>query len=375
MATICVLIGVLLAPATAVDDQARALYQAGSAAFRKGDYALAVDAFASARRLVRRPSVLFSLAQAHRLKFFLPASAGGGLIGDLEAAVEAYRAAIAAGLDAERRTHATMHLSSLVPYMERSRLGDNGRDPARSAARLIVTSTVEGASARVGARPPQPVPATFEVEPGAHAIVVTAPDHRPAQQSTIAVRGTAVAVALDPQPTPATLRLTIPRGARVQVDDRRVKPRGPLALAPGPHEIIIRAIGHRPHVERIRIGPGEALAVTATLEPTTQRRVSWVLMGLAGALAVGAGTTGLLAHDAQQDAEALRAQVGDGLLVERFDRYGALRDARDGYLDATIAQGAATATALATGLLFYFLDDPEPVRQRPAVAETPSSID
>lgn len=344
-------------------DQARGLYQAGSDAFRAGKYALAIDAFSSARKLVDRPTVVFSLGQAHRLKYFLPPEIGGGLAVDLKGAVEAYRAAIANGITGERRVHATQHLSTLVPLLQRATA--DGARPALSKARLIVTSRVKGAEAWIDGQERQPVPATFEVEPGKYAVHVVAPKHTPATQSTAAVKGTAVAVALDPTPIPGVLRVTAPDGARIQLGEKvvgRSPMAAPLTIAPGAYELIVRAQGRQPSARRFVMESAQTLTVDIELEPTAQRTTAWLLVGLGAALAVSAGTTGYLASSAQDDAVALRARLGMGVTEDEFDRYTDLRDTRDGYSDATVALGISATGALVTGLMLYLFDDPEPVR-------------
>ena len=361
--TASLLLWIALAAPTPDLDQARTLYQAGSDAFRTGKYALAIDAFNSARKIVERPTVLFSLGQAHRLKYFLPPSTGGGLRVDLQGAVEAYRAAIAQGITGERRVHATQHLSILVPVLQRA--ASDGDEAANTKARLIVTSRVEGAEAWIPGHERQPVPATFEVEPGDYTVHVAAPKHTDAMRSTAAVKGTAVATAIDPTPIPGVLQVKAPDGARIQLGDKLVGRSPlptPLTIAPGAYELIVRARGRQPSTRRFALASAETLAVDIELEPTVQRTASWLLIGVGGALAVSAGTTAWYAVDAQDDAEALRSRLGMGVTDDEFARYSDLRDTRDGFSNATLALSISAGTALVTGLMLYLFDDPDPVR-------------
>lgn len=354
----------LLAPPAAVD-QARALYQAGSDAFVAGKYSTAIDAFSSARKLVERPTVLFSLAQAYRLKYFLPPETGGGQRVDLDGAIEAYRAAIAKGITGERRVHATQHLSTLVPIQ--ARVGGAGAAIQPTNGRLIVTSKIKGARAWIAGQEPQPVPATFLVKPGQHMVFVGAPEHVDAQSAAVAVKGTAVAVAVNPTPKPGQIQVTAPNGARIQLGDTlmgRSPLPAPLSMPPGAYELIVRANGRQPSTRNLVLTSSQTLAVDIDLEPTMQRTTSWVLLGLSGALAVGAGVTGGFALNAQDEAQDLRAQVGAGLTGEEFDRYSQLRDERDGYTNATLALGISASAALITGLVLYLFDDPQPVRSQ-----------
>jgi hypothetical protein len=337
-------------------EQAKTLYQAGSQAYQVGKYGVAIEAFEATRALSDRPLVIFSLAQAYRLRYFQD-----GNLSDLEAAATAYRAYVIAAPQGTRRVHATQHLSTLVPYLERTRLnGDASKANRTNAARLIITSAIPGAHAQVGDSEPQPVPATFEVKPGAHTVQVNAPDHQPITQKTVAVARAVVGVALDPTPVPGQLTVDVPAGTRVMIDHiaQGQAPLAVLPLTPGPHALILSATGREPERHDLSIAAGQTLTVRTTLQSTTQRSIAWALMGTAGALALSAGITGTLSLDAQSDAEALEAQVGTGLTGAQFDQHASLRADRDAYADATLGLSLAASSALITGFLLYLYDDP-----------------
>lgn len=352
---------VALLAASADEERAQRLYEAGAAAYESGRYEVAIDAFRAARALVERPVLDFSLAQAHRLRHFQE-----GRLSDLEDAVKAYRDFLATNPEGPRRAHATQHLSTLVPYLERSRIESEARPDAPPTPRLIVTSKIELATAHVDDGPPQPVPATFEVEPGAHVVYVSAPLHRPASQETIAIAGTAVALSLDPPPLPARLTVTAPEGARLSLSGRdlgRAPLAAPLELTPGTYELLVRATGHQPQVRELAVRPDESATVGVELEATGQRTLAWVLIGTACAAAVGAAITGTLAWESQNEAEALESRVGQGITGESFARHAELSAARDDYAAAALGLGLAAGATLAGGLLLYFLDDPAPPPQ------------
>ena len=204
------------------------------------------------------------------------------------------------------------------------------------------------------------MPATFEVKPGAHTVQVTAPNHQPVTQNTVAVARAVVGLALDPTPIPGQLTVNVAAGTRVMID-RIAQGQAPLtalSLAPGPHALILSATGREPERHDLTIRPGEAITVRTTLQATTQRSIAWVLVGTAGALALSAGITGALSLDAQSDAEALEAQVGSGLTGAQFDQHAGLRADRDAYADATLGLGLAASSALITGFLLYLYDEP-----------------
>lgn len=334
-----------------------ALYRAGSDAYRAGRYDVAITAFEAALARVDRPDLLFSVAQAHRLQYF---AAGGSA--HLEAAVRAYRDYLARVPDGKRRVHAAQHLSTLVPYLERMRIeGAEAQDAAGSTTRIIVTSTVPDAVARVGDGVVQPVPAAFEVEPGAHRVEVSAPLHVAVVREVAGVEGTAVAITVDPPPVPGRLALTAPEGARVLVDGRRVGVSpiaGPIDLEPGLHDLVVLARGRRPVVQAIDLGRGQSLDVAVDLEPTTQRWLALAAMGAAAALGVSGVGTGYFAYDARSEAEAMEGRVGAGLTAADLARYRQLEQQRDDLRDVTIGLGVAATGLLATGVALWFFDEP-----------------
>lgn len=359
----CLLIAALLAP----EDSPQALYRAGTDAYRAGRYDIAVTAFEAALSRADRPDLLFSLAQAHRMRYF---SAGG--INHLEAAVRAYRGYLDKVPDGRRRVHATQHLSTLMPYLERIGLDADGQAAAEASkmARIIVTSAVEDAEARLEDGEAQPVPAAFETEPGTYTIEVGAADHQPIRRSVKAVAGTAVGIVLDPPPVPGALTLTAPEGARVLVGTRRIGNAplgGPIELTPGTHDIVVLDRGREAVVRPVRLAAGETAQLSVDLAPTRQRWFATGALITAGALAVSAGATGWLAYDTQSEADALEARIGAGLTAPGYARYRDLEGQRDLYRDATIGLGLAAAGALVTGALMWIFDEPRVPAVRTAI--------
>lgn len=363
---LCCLCIALLAPPPAQLDQAKTLYEAGSAAYQAGKYAVAIDAFEATRAISERPVVIFSLAQAYRLRFFQD-----NKLSDLEAAVANYRRYLELAPDGPRKAHTTQHLSTLVPYLERLRIeGDQGPEAPRPA-RLIVTSSVLGAEARVDDGPEQPVPSTFEVAPGTHTVQIAAAGYQTATRQTVAVAGSTLALAIEPTPEPALLRLSATAGARIVVDRQevgRAPLATPLALAPGDHHLIVRGRGYTPHQQRLTLAPAQEARLDVELETTTQRWVAWSLMGGAALLAGAAAWTGSEALSAESDAQDLERRLGSGISDAEFERYTELRDDRDAYRDATTFLVVGAGAALVSGVLLYIFDDPTPA---PALQITP----
>lgn len=345
------LLWAILATTAGSLEQARTLYEAGGRAYRAGRYDIAIDAFESARRISERDVVVFALAQSYRLRYFK-----GGALGDLEAAVAAYRRYLELVPEGERAFHAARHLAAIEPFLDRRRIEMVSEEAPPPRARFIVASDVEDAIARIDDGPAQPVPATFEVEPGPHVIQVEAPGHQPLRHETMAVEDSAVAVILQPPPIPGRVVVRALLDSDVTIDGDPITAGAPIDLPPGPHVLIARAHGHRALRQPFEVRSGDAFDLTVDLEPTTQRLFAWGVLGTSGLLAAAGLTTGLLALDAQSDAEALEAGLGAGLTGEQFDEHDRLRARRDELGTATLAIGVAAGVALTSGVLLWVFD-------------------
>lgn len=371
--TIGALLG--LASTAAANEQARALYQAGSEAYQAGNYLVAIEAFEAARALEARPAIVFSLAQAYRIQYWRDKD-----LKHLEGAIEAYNTYLDLVPEGGRRSHAAQHLSDLVPVLERERLPADAaaREKAAQAPRIIVTSLVEGAQARIDDGAPRVVPATFEVAAGPHTVTIEAPEHRAVAQQTVAVAGTAVALSLNPTPEPAKVTVRAPSGARVAVDDRTlgISPLAePLELAPGRHVLVVTDRGRRPFAQTVQVDRGEAVSVAVELEPTGQRTLAWSMLWSSAALVLGAGVTGYLALAAEADAVALEDRLGDeGLSGADYDRYRGLQSDRDQWRDVTIGLGVGAVAVATTGLMLWIFDNPSaPSGLQPAPPGAPAA--
>lgn len=349
----------LLLLAATPEDPARDLYVAGSEAYRQGQYDVALRAFEEVLRVDPRPAAMFSAAQAHRLQFFVDQE-----LEHLERSVTLYRQYLEAAPDGGRRSHAARHLATLTPLLERRRaaeLGDAPEEP--EVSRIIVSSKVEGAVAVVGDSDPTPIPAGFEVEPGKHRVRVTAPGYEPAVLDTVAVAGSVVALNPVMTPTPGTLTVRAPDGARVRLDGREIGRSplpSPLVMPPGSHVVAVTDRGRNAFVRQLDVGRGEALAVDAELSVTNQRYAAWAALAAGGALLIGAGATYAVTVGKERDAEALEDRLAtQGLTVAEATRYRELEDDRDGLAQVTTGLGIGAAVALGTGLVLWIFDEPD----------------
>lgn len=352
------LLSVILLAAPGVE-QAKGLYEAGSEAYRQGQYEVAIRAFEEGLRLAAHPSLEFSAAQAYRLQFFIDQD-----LRKLERAIELYRAYLQGAPTGGRRDHAAQHLSTLEPLLEQRRIeAAGGDDPADGVARLIVSSGVAGATARIDEGEPASIPAAFEVEPGERTVHVEAPEHLAQTLETVAVAGTVVALNVDLRPAPGRLDVRAPDGAAIFLDRQPVgrAPLGePLAVPPGSHLVAVTANGRRPFVQQVELGRGQAAAVDAHLGVTAQRWTSWALFGVAGATPAAGGATLAVALDREDEAAQIEARHGrEGLTVAEADRHADLEAERDTYAAWTIGLGSAAGAALITATLLWIFDEPD----------------
>lgn len=363
----------LLSPATSVD-QAKELYEAGSRAYAQGQYAVAIRAFEEARRLADQPAILFSLAQAYRLQYFVDRDHG-----HLERAVELYRAYVDRVTEGGRRDHAVQHLSTLEPMLQRERgpLGESGA-PAEAAprAQLIVASATAGATARVDGGDPQAIPATFEVQPGRHLVLVEAPTFLPRTVEATSPAGSVVGLNVDLDPQPGRLMVHAPEGSAIAVDGR-LRGRGPLTdpldVPAGRHLVAVTERGRDPFLQTLEIGRGEAVQVTAALDLSAQRVAAWSLFGASALLAVGAGVSGWQAYEYQSDALSLEDRLdARGFTVAEAERHQTLEEDRDEAGTLALGLGAAAVGVAVTGAVLWFFDTPDPAGA-PLLAPPPAA--
>lgn len=344
------------AEATAADAaaiaRARELYQAGSAAYEATRYAVAVDAFEEAYRLAPRPTVMFSLAQAQRLQYFLD-----GDPARLRRAVELYRRYADDVADGGRRDDAIQHLRDLVPLMQ--------RDPAAAdaPARLIVSTDAPAATARIDDGEARPIPATFQLDPGPRRLTVTAPQHQPRTINTTAVAGSTVALNVTLTPEPGALTIDAPPGARVEIDGRSLGPAPlpPVSLPPGRHRVVVVQAGRVPFVQTLALDRAQAVTITAPLEVTGQRIAAGSLYAVAGALAIGAGVAAGFALDAQSDAQAIEAHWRSrGLAPPEVAAFEARVTERDDRARLAIGLGSGAVALVGLATVLWIFDQAEP---------------
>lgn len=348
-------------PSPAEVEQAKDLYLAGSEAYRQGEYPVAIRAYEEARRLASHHAITFSLAQTYRLQYFVD-----GDTAKLARAVELYREYLKSVDKGGRREHAAQHLSTLVPMLDRGDkpaipVGPRRPEAKETLARLIVSSGTDGATARLDGGDAAEIPATFEVAPGEHRVLVEAAGHVTETRKTRVPEGV-IALNVDLQPEPGRVEVQAPLGAAIWVDGRAVGESplpDSLEVAAGRHLVTVTEHGREAFLQQIEIGRGQLVRVDAELAVTTQRVAAYAMYGVAVALLGGAGVSTALAISKENEAVAFEQRLESlGTEDTEIAEFSNLRSARDDFAAAAIGLGVGGAVAAATGLVLWLFDSP-----------------
>lgn len=340
-------------------EQAKAAFEGGKTAYAAGNYEAAIAAFSEAERLAPRPAIVFSLAQAYRLQYFVDKSPPR-----LKRAVELYRRYLAEEPQGPRREDSVTHLATLEPLLLKVET-EHGLaamvEQRRTETQLMVSTSVKDALVSVDGATPILAPVLQTVTPGPHQIVISAPGYVERRLEKLAVEGRLVVIDAEMEERPAELALLVPEGSEVTISGRRVGEAplpGPVALPAGRHLVSVSKNGAYPRAEEVVVERGQALAVEVDLETTTQRTSAYVVLVSAGALFVGGGVTTALAVLAEGRAQDIRGKLdgGENLLPEDLDAYDRAVGRRETFTAVSVGLFAGGGLAALTGVLLYAFD-------------------
>lgn len=346
--------------AAAQDNRADAqkAFRAGQQAYEAGQYEVAARAFERAYKALPIPAIAFSTAQAHRKQYIIDKEPGR-----IKRAIELYRVYIAKVPKGGRRDDAVTSIAELEPKLER--MMATMRQPIvmpkiDAVTELMVSARgVKGAKAWIDGKQGD-APLMLQVTPGPHKVRVVAEGYFPVEETHTAVRGKFITVEVMLKPKPALIQVDAPGGTMITIDGR---PSGttpllrPLAVPAGKHFISLTKRGYRSWSREIVVKRGDKMQLAPTMRRTTQRKLSYYVLGASALLWIGTGLSALSAQQVGKDAEALNdKRNSEGLTVAELDEYLHLRDQHNQRLDNTyILLGVATAVSVAGGLM-YFLD-------------------
>lgn len=347
--------------------EAKKYFEAGKNAYEAGQYTAAAIAFEQAYQVTPLPPIAFSLAQAYRKAYFEDKDPS-----KLKRSVELYRTYLAEVKSGGRRDDAIQNLSDLEVLLirveeEQKRMGRGpiADMPAmRQTTQLMVSSRTRGARVWIDAGDMFEAPVVRETTPGKHKIRVEAPGYFPEEVEELAIEGQFRVVEVNLKEMPAKLKLRTESGAELAIDGRPVGTapfRRPVEVAAGKHFVSVTKRGHYAWTREVTLERGKDFEVKAPLETTTQRAVSYWVLGGSFLLAAGGGVTTYLAFKAQSDAQAYLDQLEamqDNLTPEQAKQYENKRQRRDQMVQASyVLYGGALAVAV-TGILLYFVDSP-----------------
>jgi hypothetical protein len=343
--------------------RAKESFKAGAAAYAAGEYLAAIQALDAAYTLTPLPAIAFSLAQAERRQYFVLRRPE-----NLRRSITLFRRYVEQVERGGRRSDALNALSQLEPLL----LSLEDPAPAPTApqtrpersTRLMVISDAPGARIWIDGVDVSGSPLVREVAPGQHRVAVTAPGFRESQRAVVAVAGELIPISMPLVEMPGTLEIQTSAEAEIYVDGVFASEGGErvlLGLPSGTHRVSVVQNGRRLASRRVELERGGTEKLQISLEPTTQRITSKVLM-IGSAAAFGAGIAfsflAVSSEDAAQDFLARRSTEN----VSNADRVRYAGDVtrRDSYRLIATAGFASSLGLLVTGLFLHELDRPSP---------------
>lgn len=366
--------------------KARTYFNAGAQAYEAGEFLAAIQAFDQAYKYSPRPAILFSAAQAYRRQYFIDKNAQ-----HLQLAIKNYRSYLTKVTEGGRRADAAQALSELEPIAARLAASAAPVDPENPEAaappapapmvqktRLMVSSQTKGTQVQLDGGKTKQAPLIAEVKPGKHKVTLSAPGYFPEEREVQAAEGGIVAVDVRLRPQPAKVRIITEEGAEVRVDGRPIGVTplaAPLELEAGTHLITVSRTGREPFSKELDLSRGEQRTLNVDLDSTTQRTVSYVVLGtgVAGLLTGGVFTFLSLRQESKaQDIDSSRGTAN--ITRDQLLAYDDHVTKRDDFRTAAVISYSAGALLTATSVLLMSFDDPKisfDQRERAPKTQTP----
>jgi PEGA domain len=368
-------IAILLVPAVArADDveQAKMYFNAGAQAYSSGRFAVAVSAFDLAYKLAPRPAILFSMAQAEKKQWSVAHQPDV-----IRSAVRHYHEYLDAVPTGGRRADAAEALAELEPVADKvsTPAAPPAPEAAQSATRLMISSTVADATARIDDGQASETPLMESVTPGKHKVTVRAAGYFEETREVVALAGAVVPAEVALRERPAHLAIPGAPAGDVAIDGRVVGSLPldrPVDVTSGTRLVSIARNGYKGFAEDVVFERDKTKVLDVTLERTPQRVASFVTMG-AGALALVTGGAFVgVALVEQGKAEKVLNDMGRGnISAPELGTYQPSIDLRNDWrVAAAFTLGAGAATLGAGGLLYAF--DKPGLAPAPPRSETPA---
>jgi hypothetical protein len=354
-------------------------FDSGFLAYGERRFADAIEFFAEAYKTYPTEGLLFSLGQSHRKLYELNQDKR-----HLRFAILRYGQCLRLYPEWERAGEVSEYLSSLLAQSE---LGPV--DEQVVVTRVMISTKAEDAWMRIDEGERVPAPGVQPVEPGKHTIQVGGPGYDSSLQTVDVPEGATVQLDFTPKPIPARVTIDGPKGAEVSIDGRRIG-KLPLSeaveLEPGVHFIGVTRNGHVAYTRQFAVARDEDFSVQAEMRGSTQRTMSYAMIGLGGGGVIASAVTMGLAFAAQGRAAKLDddfSNNGNGT-EDQYATYLDEVDRRDQFRTAAIASGAVGAGLLITGFVLFAFDKPQvdvpifdrerrvtPERKKPVLSAAP----
>lgn len=347
----------VLARADGAVDRARELFEAGARAYEAGRYPEAVQALEQAQRLLPRPAILFSIAQAERKLFVAERDAAV-----LRSAIAHYREYLQREPKGARRVDAIDALAELEPLATRVELPAGPRAQAPAPTRVMISSKVPGAVASLDGRDPLDLPLIEVVAPGKHTVRLSAEGFFQEEREIVAIEGTLVPLDVSLRERPATLLLVAPAGAELLVDGRLVGSAPSVSrvdVAAGTHVFAALRSGAKPFVVTVTLERGETKQLLVSFERSEQRTVAWTFFIAGDGLMLAAAAFGVYSYAKQVRARSiLNQQNTQNISVALRDEYNAAIETRDTMRTVAGSLAVGAGVLFGVGAVMYFLDQP-----------------
>lgn len=356
-------------------EQAKTQFTLGAQAYTAARYDVAVSAFEEAYRLLPRPEILFSLAQAEKKQCVATKDANL-----LKKALGHYRQYYAMDVPQNGRkveaVEAIQYLDQLAAQPEYG--GGQAVAAQKAPTKLAVFSSADGAHVYVDGRSQGDVPFVGTVPPGKHSILVRLEGFVDAEREVLVPEGTTQTIPMPLVERPVGIAFDTAAGSDVYVDGRFVG-RPPFAtsgvpLPPGNHVVVVVKNGKRLATKDIVVQRNRPMVVRFPLETSNQRVAAYAVGGLGVVSVVGSAVFFGIAFAEQARAETRLAALDTGTLES-----GAVKGTntaianRDAFRTAGSVAGVTGLVALGTGIGLFLFDTPDPKSVPLRIQEEPKA--
>jgi hypothetical protein len=345
-------------------EQAKRLFKAGARAYQAGRFLVAAQAFEEAHDLAPQPELRFSAAQALRRQYTLAQDPRL-----LDKALGYYREYI----DKVRQGGRVLEATEAVNEIQVLRAGPEAKSgepaviappAAKPTGTVVVDSTIDGLSVRVGRRRFRGSPPIFDLPGGVHLVRIEAKGYVSRERRISVVAGGLYPLDGNLDERAAELSIEGLEDAEVLVDGRpegRLPMVRPIEEQSGKHHVVVGHAGYGVFTAAVTLKRGERRKLEASMRPTAQRVAAWILFGgAATTLATGVVLAGM-AFAEQREAQKIDeiTESGRALTSDEAVTRNDHLDRRDDFVRIGAGAFALGGLGAGIGLLLFVLDEPD----------------